>query len=214
MIKHPREAKDKRQLGKVSNLSLQYRTSDKTLLRVARVQYDLPMQLWEATRNKNIYLTAYPRVPEYWERQIKRARNDGVVWTLGGRKLEIRGDWSDRSEKGNLLKWKMESSSINFPIQGVGADQKYLALRCLKDYACQHAARFYMELHDGVFFVAPENSALETGLAMQKILNTLPYQKAWGFTPPIPLPWDLKIGPSFGDLKIGPSFGDLKEAKE
>lgn len=193
--------KDKRQLGKVTTLSLQYRTSAKALLRVARVQYDLPMRLDEAERNRNIYLASYPRVPEYWERQISRARNDSVVWTLGGRKLEIKGDWSDRSEKGNLLKWKMESSSINFPIQGVGADQKYLALRLLKDYACQHAARFYFELHDGILFVAPKQTALKVGVAMQQILNNLPYQKAWGFTPPIPLPWDLKVGQSFGDLK-------------
>lgn len=159
------------------------------------------MPLDQAENIHNKYRTTYPKVPEYWSRQIMRARYESEVWTLGGRKLEIRGDWSSRSEEGNMLKWKMESSSINFPIQGVGADQKYLALRLLKDYANRHSARFYMELHDGVFFVAPEKTALDIGVAMQQILNTLPYKDAWGFTPPIPLPWDLKVGPSFGDLK-------------
>jgi hypothetical protein len=40
---------------------------------------------------------------------------------------------------------------------------------------------------------------------MGYLLNNLPYKKAWGFTPPIPLPWDCKASDK--------SWGQLKEVK-
>ncbi len=29
----------------------------------------------------------------------------------------------------------------------------------------------------------------------------IPYESVWRFKPPIPMPWDCKVGPSWGDLK-------------
>jgi hypothetical protein len=36
---------------------------------------------------------------------------------------------------------------------------------------------------------------------IKTVLDNLPYNKAWGFIPPIPLPWDCKLGTSWGQLK-------------
>lgn len=177
------------------NLSYQYRVGIKTATGKARVEYDLDVDQDYISKTLKTYLRSYPGVENYWGRQIARARKDGRVWTLGGRKLDIRGNWAGRES------WAMESSAINFPIQGVGADQKYLALKALARYINAHGIRFYMELHDGLFFLIPLKDATAHALKMQAILNALPYKAAWGFTPPIPLPWDLKMGPSWGDLK-------------
>lgn len=189
------EAVKVRKLGKFCNLSYQYRVGVKTATGKARVEYGLDVDRDYIARTLKTYMRSYTGVENYWDRQIGRARTDGCVWTLGGRKLDIRGNWAGRDS------WAMESSAINFPIQGVGADQKYLALKALARYINAYDIRFYMELHDGLFFLIPEKGAKDHALKMKAILNALPYKAAWGFVPPIPLPWDLKIGPSWGDLK-------------
>ena len=38
-------------------------------------------------------------------------------------------------------------------------------------------------------------------VALKKTLDNLPYKQAWGLVPPCPLPWDVKIGPTWGDLQ-------------
>lgn len=107
-----KDAKAQRQLGKVANLSCGYRTSAKKLLSVARVQYNLPMQLPEATHIHTTYRRTYPGVPRYWDRQIQKVRRLGYAETFAGRRVQVVGDW------GGKAGWSLESTSINYPIQG------------------------------------------------------------------------------------------------
>lgn len=188
-------AKDKRQLGKVGNLSLQYRTSHKKLRVVARVQYNIPMELPEAKYIWITYQQTYPGVPEYWKVQINLTKATGYVETFAGRRVQVVGDWD------GSFGWSMASTAINYRIQGTGADQKYLALSVLGPYLRKMGARFAWDLHDGIYFWVPKQNTQRFAREARWILNNLPYKKAWGFTPPIPLPWDCKIGTSWGNLK-------------
>lgn len=189
------EAKDERQLGKVANLSLQYRTSAPKLRSVARVQYGIPMELPEAQRTRSTYLQTYKRVPVYWEAQIAQTKRTGYVETFAGRRVRVEGDWN------GSFGWSMGSTSINYRIQGTGADQKYLALAVLKNYLSEIDARFAWDLHDGIYFWIPKRHTQAAVRKMKPMLDGLPYKRAWGITPPVPLPWDCKVGPSWGDLK-------------
>lgn len=190
-----KEAKSKRQLGKVANLSLQYRTSARKLRTVARVQYGLPMELPEAEVIHKTYQQAYVRVPRYWSRQIKLTRDLGYVETFAGRRVQVKGDW-DGSQS-----WSMGSTSINYRIQGTGADQKYLAMAVLRPYLRKIGGYFAWDLHDGIYLYIPDH-AVDTAIhTIKQKLDNLPYEKAWNFKPPIPLPWDVKSGPSWGALK-------------
>lgn len=189
------QAEKDRYLGKVANLSLQYRTFPKTLRKVARVQYGLPMELPEAQRIHRTYQLTYSRVPLYWQRQISLAKRQGYVETLAGRRVQLVGDW------GGPLGWQMESTALNYPVQGTGADQKYLALQVLKPYLTEIGAYFAWDLHDGIYFWVPD-AMVERMLTEGKwVLDNLPYRSAWGFDPPVPLPWDAKSGKSWGSLK-------------
>ena len=107
-----KEAKDARQLGKVANLSLQYRTSAKKLRVVARVQYNIPMGLPEAEAIHRTYQQSYRNVPLFWRRQIELTKRLGYVETFAGRRVQVAGNW--RGPQG----WSMESTSINYRIQG------------------------------------------------------------------------------------------------
>lgn len=189
-------AKSSRQLGKVGNLSCQYRTSANKLRSVARVQYNIPMTSPEAVLVHGTYRATYPGVVKYWAVQIALARKRGYVDTIAGRRVSLRGDWRSANER-----WKMESTSINFPIQGAGADQKYLAIACLQPLLVRYGARMYFELHDGLYVIVPTPKAEALAVEGQRLLNALPYRQAWDFTPPVPLPWDIKIGPAWGSLK-------------
>ena len=189
------QAKNARQGGKVGNLSLQYRTSARKLLSVARVDYDMPMVLPEAQRIHATYPQTYRGMPRYWEQQIAETKRLGYVETFAGRRVQVTGNWSGKDG------WSMGSTAINYRIQGTGADQKYLALSVLRGYLAKIGARFAWELHDGVYFYVPDEHVARAAVEMKFLLDNLPYQRAWGFTPPIPLPWDVKAGKSWGSLK-------------
>lgn len=190
-----KDAKDGRQLGKVANLSLQYRTSAKKLRSVARVQYSIPMEQPEADLIYGTYQSTYTKVPTYWKNQIALTKQLGYVETFAGRRVQVVGNW--RGPQG----WSMESTSINYRIQGTGGDQKYLALSVLRPYITRIGAVFAWELHDGIYFYVPDAMVERAATEIPYLLANLPYKKAWGFTPPIPLPWDCKYGKSWGELK-------------
>jgi DNA polymerase I len=190
-----KDAKDGRQLGKVANLSLQYRTSAPKLRTVSRVQYNLPMELPEAQMIHKTYQMTYRQVPLYWQKQISMTKRLGYVETLAGRRVQVVGNWAGSSA------WSMGSTAINYRIQGTGADQKYLAISVLRPYLRRIGANFGWDLHDGIYMYVPDAHVLRAAEEIPKILANLPYEKAWGFSPPIPLPWDCKIGGSWGALK-------------
>lgn len=176
-----------------------YRTSAGKLRVVARVNYNLPMELPEATHIRETYLRTYPNVPKYWSRQIERVKRLGYAETFAGRRVQVQGSWSGDGA------WSRESTAINYPIQGTGADQKYLALSVLRGYIVKHGIYFAWELHDGLYFYVPTKIVDKVIPEMRYLLNNLPYKKAWGFEPPIPLPWDCKASDK--------SWGQLKEVK-
>jgi DNA polymerase I-like protein with 3'-5' exonuclease and polymerase domains len=190
-----KKAKDQRDEGKVSNLSLQYRTSWKKLLVVARVQYNIPMLPAEAKFIRNTYLQTYQEVPNYWQRQTVQTMTLGYVETFAGRRVKVVGDWQ------GPWGWSMASTAINFRIQGTGADQKYLALMCIRDYLVKAEIHFYLDMHDGLYFLVPDERVSEAVPWIKDQLDNLPYGQVWGYVPTIPMPWDVKTGKSWGSLK-------------
>lgn len=192
-------AKKVRKLGKVGNLSCQYRTGPVTLRKVAAVQHSVALSMYESEVVVRTYKDTYKRVPRYWRRQIQKARANGFIETLAGRRVQLGAfqTWGADDV------WKHESTSINFPIQGIGADQKYLALLVARNYLPTVGGRFLMELHDGMFFRVPRAVAEKAARELKQLLSNLPYRKAWAlpYALPVHFPVDVKTGPHWGALK-------------
>lgn len=188
-------AEQNRYLGKFANLGCQYRTSARKLRTNARVDYDIPLEMPEALRIHATYRSTYPGVPQYWDHQIALVKGLGYVETFGGNRIEVKGDWN------GTWGWSMGSTAINARIQGTGADQKHLAIAVIKDYLREIGGRFMFDLHDGLYLAIPTAIRPKAVDVMKQMLDNLPYQKAWGFTPPIPMPWDAKTGKAWGRLK-------------
>lgn len=188
-------AEKMRKGGKVANLALQYRTSYKTLQIRARTDHNLKLSEHEAKSIHRTYQRTYPGVPVYWSRQIAKGRSLHYAETMAGRRVKVVGNWLGPHQ------WSMESTMINYPVQGTGGDQKYLAMAVMKNHLPTYNARFAWDLHDGIYWYVPKAKSMKFAIEMRKVLDHLPYEAAWDFSPPIPLPWDAKVGTSWGDLK-------------
>ena len=184
-----------RKCGKFCNLSYQYRVSAKTATTKARVEYEMEVDEYFIQTTQAVYKSSYPGVQEYWNNQIYKCKRLGYAETFAGRRVQLNESWSGKT------KWPMESTSINYPIQGTGGDQKYLALAVARNLLPQFGGYFYYELHDGLFFIFPEDKAVAASRVFLKELSNLPYKQAWGVDLPIQFPVDAKIGESWGDLK-------------
>jgi len=186
-----------RKMGKVANLSCQYRIGKDKFRDSARVKYGIDMSAGRASNIHDTYHTTYPGVKRYWNRAIREAKDNGYVETIAGRRILLHVDWGDQTRV-----WMYESASINFRIQGVGADQKFLAIATLQPLWRKYGAYFYFELHDGLYAICPTKHAKRVAVLGRKMLNSINYARAWhGFKPPIPLPWDAKLGPNWGDME-------------
>jgi len=190
------EANIKRKLGKFANLSFQYRVGPKTATAKARVEYELDVDETFIKQILSTYKAAFPGVVQYWQRSITQSRQLGYAETFAGRRVQLNGNWGNKRES-----WKLESTAINYPIQGTGGDQKYLALAVARNMLPKYGGRVYYELHDGLFFIIPKAKTETAAHELRHALSNLPYKAAWGTDLPIQFPVDGKIGRSWGDLK-------------
>jgi hypothetical protein len=187
------DKKAARQLGKIANLSLGYRTSAKKLKSVARVQYGLPMELPEAQEIHQAYQDTYKQVPIYWQTQINKTKQAGFVETYAGRRVQMKDNWKH-------YEWSMGSTAINYRIQATASDMKFLALKHIKPYLRTIGGRFAWDLHDGLYFYIPSDVVADAVVHIKQLLDNLPYAKEWGSAFQVALPWDCKTGLTWGDL--------------
>lgn len=180
--------------GKYINLSNQYRVGAKKSRIIARVQYGLDVPLDTVKRWQKIYFKSYSKIKPYWGQAIRRAKDKGYAETLSGRRFYIH-DWSSDA------RWGSESSAINFPIQGSGGCMKELAIAAIATQF--QVLDFAWDLHDGLFYYYDtDGDPLPMVRRVRDMLDNLPYEKAWGWTPPIPMTWDAAItSTSWGEIE-------------
>jgi len=182
---------EQRQLGKLTNLSCNYRIGGKALSEKAFVNYDTFMMIETGNFLVNTFKRTYPGVPKYWDDVIWEAKTAGYVEVFGGRRYKL-SKWStDR--------WITESSAINVPIQGAGASMKEIAIAEMfhKNPDCM----FAMDMHDASFMYVREDEAEAKAKELDETLSSINYSKYWGFTPSIPLPYESKFGVNFSQVK-------------
>lgn len=186
--------------GVIVHNSLQYRTSANRLREVATYQYDLDMTESEARAIHGTYQLTYYGVPRYWRQQVAWVRGHKYVDNMLGRRVHFKNLSLTGTVGKQNIPWEYASTAINYPIQSMGAEQKYLALAVLKNHLNEYDARFYFELHDGLFIIVPDAKAEKAVHELKQILSHLPYEQAWKLPLPIGFPVDAKIGPSWGEL--------------
>jgi len=92
-------------------------------------------------------------VKRFQDETIERARRDGYVETLAGRRRTLR----DIDSKNGMIRSAAERTAINTPIQGTAADMIKLAMihveAALRKAKLQ--ARMLLQVHDELLFEMP-----------------------------------------------------------
>jgi len=187
----------KRYIGKITNLSLQYRLSAKSLYKQWHDKYGLTDKTEnDAYLARATYLRLYKGINEYWVSAVNFAKNNGYAVNKAGKKHYL-NSWIYEDS------YKSEQTSINYPIQSTGAEQKLLAIYHLRDLLISEDVDFKWDLHDGLFFYIPENNkTMDVIHKMKLIMSNLPYDKAWGWQPQVSFPVEAKLGSNWNNLSL------------
>lgn len=183
-----------RQMGKLTNLSCNFRIGGKNLAKKALTEYDTYMSEIEGRKLVSTFKRLYPGVPGYWANIIDFAKQHGYSYTLAQRRYKAPIEMLMSSDA-----WKVEGTLISHPIQGTGGEMFYAALSQVPD------ARIQTTMHDGVFWVLDEGpQGKEEADHILNEMNKTPYQALWNMEQPLPI--ELLYEPS----KIGTSYRDVK----
>ncbi len=118
-----------------------------------RLARETGMKRDEAQAFIDRYFATYPRVREFLDDTKERARADGFVTTLLGRRRPI----PDMASRNGQLRAAAENMAVNTPIQGTAADLIKTAM--VRIHARLRAgrldARMILQVHDELVFDAP-----------------------------------------------------------
>ncbi len=123
-----------RATAKVLNLSVGYRA---TRFSVAR---QLKVDQWEAQRAIDKWWSMFPRLAEWEEQVICKARNDGGVYTMDGRFIPV----DHLNDSDQFSREHAERMAINNKVQGTAGEINTRALIGLDN----HGAELSISIHD------------------------------------------------------------------
>jgi len=155
---------DQRRSAKVINFGLIYGMSAFGLAR------QLGVERGEAQRYIDLYFQRYPGVKRYMDETRERARRDGYVSTVFGRRLYL----PEINERNAQRRQYAERSAINAPMQGTAADIIKRAM--LKIHAwladARVDARLIMQVHDELVLEVREDQAEETARTVVGLMES------------------------------------------
>ena len=112
------------------------------------------------------YFQQFPTIQNYIKQQVEKARKDGFVTTLLGRRRYLR----DINSSNSSIRAASERNAINMPIQGTAADLiKIAMIRILEKMdEAKLQSKMLLQVHDELIFdLHPEEE-----VALKKILET------------------------------------------
>lgn len=117
----------------------------------------------------NKYFERYPSVHAYMESTREKARENGYVETLWGRRLyipEIHASQIPRQKAG-------ERAAINAPLQGSAADIIKMAMIAIDKLIQEKQlnAKMIMQVHDELVFEVPDNQVEAVSLKVQEVMS-------------------------------------------
>jgi DNA polymerase-1 len=162
-VAHDAVDPEQRRYAKVINFGLIYGMSAFGLARQLGIERAAAQQYMAR------YFARYPGVKRYMDETRARAREDGFVETVFGRRLwlpEIRS--SNPQRRGNA-----ERAAINAPMQGTAADLIKLAMIAVHKWITEgrRGARLIMQVHDELVLEVPDAELEEVKRALPGLMG-------------------------------------------
>jgi DNA polymerase-1 len=146
----------------------------------------------EAAAFISAYFEKYPGVKQYLESTKEKARKEGYVQTILGRKRAI----PEINHANRQLREAAERMAINMPVQGTSADIIKVAMINLDHEMAkrQLKSQMILQVHDELIFEVPQAEQAE----MKKLVPDL---MTSAIELSVPLKADVKTGPNWGEMK-------------
>ena len=118
------------------------------------------------------YFERFPGIRDYMEATKEKARSQGFVETLFGRRIHF----ADINSKNPQVRAFKERAAINAPIQGSAADIIRRAMIRMEDALGQAklSARMLLQVHDELIFEAPEKEVEKTMKVASEVMESSP----------------------------------------
>ena len=178
--------KEQRRSAKTINFGVIYGMSEYGLEQATEFSRE------EAGKFIKAYFEKYPGVTKYLEETKEKARRDGYVQTLLGRRRYI----PDINSPNRQVRESAERMAINMPVQGTSADIiKVAMLNLYREMATKKLkSKMLLQVHDELIFEVPD-AEMET---MRKLVTGI---MSTAVELSVPLKVDTKSGRNWGDVK-------------
>ncbi|EKQ11014.1 DNA polymerase I [Lacticaseibacillus casei A2-362] len=177
---------DMRRQAKATNFGIVYGISDYGL------SQNIGISRKQAKAFIDGYFDQYPKVHDYMDAMVKKAREDGYVETLFHRRRYLP---QIHSRNFNLRKFA-ERTAMNTPIQGSAADIIKVAMirmqKALDEAGLQ--AKMLLQVHDELIFEAPEEEIVQLSELVPKVMDSAVHLD-------VPLKVESHYGPTWFDAK-------------
>jgi len=180
-------AHELRRRAKIINYALLY---GKTAFTLAK---DIGVTQQAAQEFINAYFAGFPAVRRFIDSLLERARIEGVVKTMFGRRRLV----PDLTSRNGQIRLAAERAAVNFPIQGSAADilkRAMIDVHAALGSVAGGRARMILTVHDELLFEAPREAADETAEAVREVMErAVPLN--------VPLTVDVGVGDNWKEAK-------------
>lgn len=159
-----------------------------------RLARESDLTLAEAENYIKEYFARFPGIQRYLDETKKKARKDGYVETLLGRRRYFPIFKAQASNANYQVQLRAEREAINHPIQGTAADIVKLAMIRLHEALAGYRARMLLQVHDELLIEAPEEEVAEIRpIVVDVMCNAVELD--------VPLKVDVSTGQNWLELK-------------
>ncbi len=185
-VKKEEVTKDMRRFAKTVNFGVIYGMSDYGLEQATELSRE------QASKFIKSYFEKYPGVRKYLDDTKEKARRDGYVETLLGRRRYI----PDINSANRQVREAAERMAINMPVQGTSADIiKVAMINLYREMQKKHlSSKMLLQVHDELVFEVPDK---ELDLMRKLVSHTMES----AITLSVPIKVDTKVGKNWGKMR-------------
>ncbi len=182
---------DQRRFAKSVNFGLLYGMGTQSLAQQAGISMN------EAQKFVDAYFAGFPNVKKYIDETKRKAKDDGYVETLLGRRryFPILGTRTTDART-NIMQRTAEREAINHPVQGSAAD--ILKIAMIRVHAAlkqkKYKARLLLQVHDELLLEAPDSEVKAVSKLVKEIM-----EGAYRLDPPLKV--DVGVGLNWDEVK-------------
>ncbi len=153
---------------------------------------DIGVSNKEASQYIKNYLAHYSGVDEYMKNVVEKAKQDGYVETMFGRRRYL----PELTSGKHMLRAFGERVARNMPIQGTAADIIKIAMIRVNERIKQEglSARLILQVHDELIVESPQNESMRVAMLLQEEMESAVKLS-------VPLTADAAVGKTWYDAK-------------